>query len=501
MTSTLRVILLKPSKYGINGYVERFWKGFIPNSTLPFMRSLTPEKVDDCRVEVIPIDEYVQSDLEYLKLLQNIQGPTLVALIGVQSHQFHRALDLAALAHRNGAHVVIGGPHPMTCDTSMLQNRGISFALAEAELVWPTILRDAIRGEMKPVYGSQERWQQELEARVTLPPSPRDLKRYVMPMLGLYPARGCPFNCNFCAITKIAGRRIRTHPVDITLQSLRAAREAGVKLIMFTSDNFNKIPEVEHLLEAIAREDLGMKFFVQCDTQIGTRDRHLIPLLAKAGCFQMFLGIESFDRDTLKAARKFQNRPEHYAEIVRLCRANGIATHFSNIIGFPGDTEEQIKYHLAQVQALNPSVVSCYILTPIPGTDQYDDFLEQGLIYEKNLDRFDGTWSTWVHDRLGPPQLRKLLFRFYRDFYNVGDSLRHAWQDYVQSQNFSNFVSGMGNMLFVRWNSIKQFHPMSGGLWRIKLDHVKNYLDLRKKYFDFELVPLPLSLTLRESED
>jgi len=180
----------------------------------------------------------------------------------VQSHQFHRALDLAAYARRNGCLAVIGGPHVMTCDTSLLHGRGVSFALAEAELVWPKVLQDAADGKLRPVYGQEHRWQQELEAPVIVPPNRKDLGRYLNRMLGLYPARGCPFLCNFCSVTKIAGRRIRSQSIATTLASLRAAKAAGVRAIMFTSDNFNKYPEAEALLEAMVEERLGLELFV-----------------------------------------------------------------------------------------------------------------------------------------------------------------------------------------------------------------------------------------------
>jgi len=163
-----------------------------------------------------------------------------VALVGVQSHQFHRALDLAALAHRNGCLTVIGGPHIMTCDTSMFHGRGVSFAQCEAELVWDEIVNDAASGELKPLYGEGARWQENLESPILVPPSKEELKRYIVPMLGVYPARGCPFLCNFCSVTKIAGRKIRSQSIATTLASLRAAKTAGVNTVMFTSDNFNK---------------------------------------------------------------------------------------------------------------------------------------------------------------------------------------------------------------------------------------------------------------------
>ncbi len=106
----------------------------------------------------------------YLSLLrQSRGGQTLLALVDVQSHQFQRALDLAAYARRNECLAVIGGLHVMTCDTSMLHGRGVSFALAEAELVWRKILEDAAGGELRPVYGADGRWQQDQEAPIVVP--------------------------------------------------------------------------------------------------------------------------------------------------------------------------------------------------------------------------------------------------------------------------------------------------------------------------------------------
>src|SRR5262245_30833517 len=172
----LRVVIIKPSKYGLSGHVDRFRRGFMPNSTVPYIRSMTPDSVDSVPVETIAVDEYVQTDLGYLDLLRKPNGPTLLALVGVQSHQFHRSLDLAALARANGILSIIGGPHVMTCDTTDLHGRGISFALAEAETVWLSILRDAIRGELQAVYGHEQRWAMELDAPVLTPPSKRDLR-------------------------------------------------------------------------------------------------------------------------------------------------------------------------------------------------------------------------------------------------------------------------------------------------------------------------------------
>jgi hypothetical protein len=502
MAHQLRVIILKPSKYMADGYVERFRRGFMPNSTVPYMRSMTPSVVDGTPVEVHTVDEYVHTDLRYMSLLNRPQGSrTLLALVGVQSHQFHRALDLAAYARRRGCMAVIGGPHVMTCDTSMLHGRGVSFAQAEAELIWPEILQDAAEGELQPVYGRGKRWQQEIEAPVVVPPSRQDLGRYVLPMLGLYPARGCPFLCNFCSVIKIAGRKIRSQSISTTMASLRAAKAAGVRTIMFTSDNFNKYPEAEALLAAMIDEQLGLEFFVQCDTQIA-RQEQMVELLAKAGCFQMFIGVESFNRQVLLAAHKGQNRPETYKDIVRLCREHGISSHFSNIIGFPQNGEQEVHEHLQVLRDMDPTWASFYILCPIPGTEQYDDFLAQGLITEKNLDRFDTTCLTWRHPSLSRERLSELLFDCYRKFF----SLRHALRNAKNEMSFGgggvlgNSTANIAMSLFSRYCAWRRTHPMSGGIKRVGLDGIDDYLSLRKGAYGFELAPLPQSLQLPAAE-
>ena len=148
-------------------------------------------------------------------------------------------------------------------------------------------------------------------------------------------------------------------------------------------------------------------------------------LLAKAGCSQMFVGVESFSRPTLLAARKGQNRPETYRDIVRLCREHGIKSHFSNIIGFPQDTERDVDRHLEMLRELGPTFASFYILCPIPGTEQYDEFAAEGLITEDNLDRFDTTCLTWRHPHFSREQLAGLLFRCYRQFFSSGHAVRN----------------------------------------------------------------------------
>ncbi|HSL84047.1 MAG TPA: radical SAM protein, partial [Thermoanaerobaculia bacterium] len=273
--------------------------------------------------------------------------------------------------------------------------------------------------------------------------------------------------------------------------------------VMFTSDNFNKYPEAAALLEAMAAERIRLPFFVQCDTQV-ERQEGLVALLARAGCFQVFVGAESFSREALKAAHKLQNHPERYARILDLCRAHGITVHFSSILGFPTDTEETVLEHLARLRELDPDLSSFYVLTPIPGTDQYADFRERGWITEGNLDRFDGACVTWRHPNLAPGRWTDLLRRSYREVSGAGPvarrlgrALRSRWDYRMPGKLLSIAGYALQSRLAVRAGA----HPMAGGIGRVRRDGVADYAHLRRRTWGFDLAPLPDNLALSPADE
>jgi radical SAM superfamily enzyme YgiQ (UPF0313 family) len=268
---------------------------------------------------------------------------------------------------------------------------------------------------------------------------------------------------------------------------------------MFTSDNFNKYSQAPELLQRMIEDKINIPFFVQCDTQVA-RQPELVELLGRAGCFQMFLGVESFHRKTLLAAHKAQNHPETYIEIVRLCRENRIATHFSNIIGFPGSSAADIREHSDVLRSLDPDIASFYILTPIPGTEQYGDFLKQGLITEPNMDRYDATNTTFMHDRLAPAELYELLFECYRKFFTLGRAARLGARNLLTKSFWHDLIPHVAYPLFSRYSAWRRTHPMSGGMGRLRLDWARDYAALRRARYGIDLAPLPMNLELSAAD-
>jgi len=144
-------------------------------------------------------------------------------------------------------------------------------------------------------------------------------------------------------------------------------------------------------------------------------------------------------------------------------------------------------------------VASFYILTPVPGTEQYDDFRRDGWITETNLDRFNGACVTWRHPNLSAASLTDLLFRCYREFYAACDVAGKFARFAINRLDFRRgaaLFAIAGYSAQSRLASRLRTHPMAGGTWRVCRDHAQDYAALRRSLFGVDLAPLPRSLAL-----
>ena len=169
-----------------------------------------------------------------------------------------------------------------------------------------------------------------------------------------------------------------------------------------------------------------------------------------------------------------------------------------NIIGFPNDTEDTVLEHLRILREFQPDVASFYILTP--SGDQYVEFLEAGLICEPNLDRFDGSCPTWRHPHLSHDRWRELLFHCYTEFYANVDVPADSWATIARWRDWGSpdIVKVITQVfaLLARAAVAAHQHPMAGGLVRFTRDRVDDYSELRRRFYGFDLLPLPGALTV-----
>src|SRR5574341_534687 len=327
------IVLIKPSKYDDDGYVIRFWKGVLPSNTLNVLHGLT-EDVKERRIfgslpiEVTTFDETAEK-VPVSKIIRwsRQQGTKLlVCLVGVQTNQFPRALDMARSFKAQGITVIMGGFHTSGTinmlgeqepEIQELVKESISIVSGEVEENWAEILADALHGRLKPIYSFAQDLQNLVDiGKAPLPRiSPKTMRHFAKPSFGTADtSRGCPFACSFCTIINVQGRKMRERsPESIAEMIRRNYLDHGISFYFFSDDNFARKKLWRETFEEILKlrkEGIKIDFMMQVD--LARKPKDFVKLAAEAGCTQVFIGMESVNPENLKAEGKAQNKDEEY---------------------------------------------------------------------------------------------------------------------------------------------------------------------------------------------
>ncbi len=285
--SVFHVFLIKPSKYDDQGNVMRHWRGVLPSNTLACLHGLTEDVrrrglLGPVDFRVHTFDEAVEKlPLRKIAKLNRRNGErVVVCLVGVQSNQFCRASDIALELRREGVPVLIGGFHvsgvlalfpEVSPEIQELLDAGVSVVAGEVEHRWDGLLRDAYEGRLQPIY-------QFLNDLPDLSDAPRPLintgylRKFLSSNFGTVDcSRGCPFNCSFCTIINVQGRKSRHRSPECIAQTLgQNYLEHGVDFYFFTDDDFARNPAWEAVFDRITKlreeEGVPVKFMNQVDT-------------------------------------------------------------------------------------------------------------------------------------------------------------------------------------------------------------------------------------------
>lgn len=482
----LTLYLIKPSKYDDDGYIVRFWKGVLPSNTLACLNGLSEDVRKrgvlgrGLKWKIEAIDETVER-VDIQKIIRESRRKktkTIVCLVGVQSNQFPRAADLALSFRKAGIDVLIGGFHVsgilatlpyLTPELALLQEAGVTLVAGEVEGRWESLLRDALTGNLKPVYNFL------LEppdlSRAPMPEIPKNLlgKFAVRRFATLDCGRGCPFQCSFCTVINVQGRRMRFRPVEGILRWLRENyRRHKINYYFFTDDNFSRNKNWEAIFDALTRlreeEKIDIGFMMQVDTQ-SHKIKNFTSRAGRAGCKQVFIGMESLNEENLKAAGKKQNRVGEYNEMIEAYHRETIATHLAYIIGFPFDSKTSVQNDMARLRnELGAEQASFFMLTPLPGSVDYRNSLSQGEILDHDLNNFDSFHETFRHSQLKPREWTQLYDRAWRNFYRT-KNMKNILRRVAPSKYWPVFL----NFIWYK-NSIQVEggHPMINGFLRLK---------------------------------
>src|SRR5437588_8067644 len=360
-----QLILIKPSHYDDDGYLIRWWRSMTPSNSLAAVYGCAVDSAErrvlgpDVDFDIDPIDE-TNTRVNVPALVARLQRHGnfgLIALVGVQSNQYPRALDLARPFREAGIPVAIGGFHVSGClamldghavDLDACRDMGVSIFAGEAEGRFDTVLRDAADGRLAPVYN----FMSDLPGMEGTP-LPFLPKRYVTRTLGQSTSfdagRGCPYQCSFCTIINVQGRKSRFRSADDVEHLVRLNWAQGIYKFFITDDNFARNREWEaifdRLIELREKAGIPLGLLVQVDT-LCHKIPNFVEKAKRAGVTRVFIGLENINPDNLAAAKKRQNKITEYRKMLLAWKAAGIWTYAGYILGFPNDTPESVRHDL-----------------------------------------------------------------------------------------------------------------------------------------------------------
>jgi radical SAM superfamily enzyme YgiQ (UPF0313 family) len=335
-----------------------------------YIAGLTPDDVQvtfrDDRMEEIDFDE-----------------PTDLVALTVETYTAKRAYQIASEYRRRGIPVVMGGFHP-----TLVPDEAIDYAeaivIGDAENVWPLLIEDFRLGKQQRVYKSSVR---PNLSRVIPDRSIFGSRKY-FPIGMMDAARGCVYNCDFCAVQTFFDATQNWRGIEAIIRDVKKVQQKH-KLIFFIDDNIMVTPDkAKAFFEALI--PLRIKWISQADI-MATHDEEVLKLMRTSGCQGILIGFESLNPHNLKLMNKsFNTAHGGPAEAVRRLHKYGIRLYATFLFGYDHDSGESFREAVEFCMEHNIFISAFNHITPFPGTPLYQRLHQEGrLLYEK--------W--WLDDR------------------------------------------------------------------------------------------------------
>jgi radical SAM superfamily enzyme YgiQ (UPF0313 family) len=372
------------------------WSGL--STALLIIAALTPSSYEI---------ELVDENIEPINFSNNYDIVGITAM----TQQAIRAYQIADEFRKRGIRVIIGGIHATLLPEEAKQHSD-SIVIGEAEYIWPIVLKDFEKGQLKPYYKS--------ENAVDLKDSPIPrydlLKSKNYSVAWVQSTRGCPHDCEFCVASKIYGLSYRCKSADKVIKEIEYIKSTlGNIRIGFSDDNLlvNK-NLAEELLEKIA--PLKIRWAGQSDISVAENPK-ILELLRKSGCTFLFVGFESLSHDNLSTINKNGwklHKLDHYPDYIKEIQSNAIGIMGAFIYGFDKDTPDIFNRTIEFVIENNLYDAQFSILTPFPGTKIRDKLKEENRLLPTSWENYSVADVNFIPKMMSIEQLQKGLIDSYR---------------------------------------------------------------------------------------
>ena len=299
--------------------------------------------------------------------------------------------------------------------------------------------------------------------------------RAVRRVLGKYASfdagRGCPFQCSFCTIINVQGRKSRYRTADDVEVIFRAHAKQKVTRFFVTDDNFARNRNWEAILDRLIhlREQEGFKIrlLLQVDV-LCHKIPNFIEKCARAGVLFVFIGLENINPQSLIGTKKRQNKIWEYREMLQAWKRAGVITYCGYILGFPTDTPESIARDIEIIKKELPlDLLQFYFLTPLPGSEDHKILHERGVPMEADMNKYDLEHACTAHPNMSAEVWADVYKgawgRYYTDEH-VKTVLRRAFASGIAMNKISGVLTWISGA-----NPIEGIHPLQYGFFRRKV--------------------------------
>jgi hypothetical protein len=477
-------VLVKPSHYDDDGYVIQWLRSPIPSNSLASLYGLAKDCAERRVLGDLPLVIHAFDETntrirpQRLAALIEAAGAGMVMLVGVQSNQMPRALDIARPLRARGIQVGIGGFHVsgtlsmlngVDADVDRAKAMNVALFAGEAEGRLDEVLLDAARGALKPLYNHMDDLPSIDGTPIPLMAAER-AQRTAGGVTSFDAGRGCPYQCSFCTIINVQGRKSRRRSPDDIEKIVRVNYAQGLRSFFITDDNFARNKDWEAILDRLIQlrevEKLNIGFIIQVDT-LCHRLPNFVEKCARAGVRRVFIGLENINPDNLLGAKKRQNKITEYRTMLLAWKSARVITYAGYILGFPNDTVASIMHDIDVIKRELPvDLLEFFYLTPLPGSEDHLKLVRAGAPLDADMNKYDTNHVCTTHPRMSPAD------------WNA--AYRQAWQRYYTIEHIETIlrrVASVGanasNALFlITWfkGSIdfEHIHPLESGFMRKK---------------------------------
>lgn len=412
---TMRILMIHPHTKSLLGreyydkpslfrkLIRKLVTSIDPRSlSLPILAALTPKEHEIKMMEAAPDEIDYSEDFDLVAISSTTRFAPL-------------AYEIADRFRQEGVKVVLGGWHPSALPEEAKQHAD-AVIIGEAEYTWPILLKDLERKRLKPFY---------FQSRPTDPkdiPKPKNLFSDKVP-LGVQATRGCPYRCEFCAVSHFPFRSyFRKRPLEVVMDEIRSLPQ---REFFFYDNSLTIDPSyTKDLFRKMIEEKIDKRFVCFGNINVLGRDSELLRLSDKAGCVAWLVGLESISQSSLEEVRKYTNIVKEYKHSIKLIHDHNLEVIANFMFGFDHDTPDTLYKTVDVIKECEIDTPDIMILTPLPGTPLFDRLDEEGRILTRDWSRYTFEDVVFRPKQMEPQELLDISKEVFKEVFSLSNMLR-----------------------------------------------------------------------------